>query len=387
MKVKEISGFWDARNPNALGDLKYIAYYYAKIEDRYVILERRLQNEFTSRGPTVKYKLCDRITWIFTCNDEKELEETIQEIIQHKDEGDASVFFEDQLCFPPLEMQNGREIDLNLANIEVPRNSSNDQASYEYVIDKKREELLLDRLEELQQTIKNSPERYSIERLIEKYEQQSGTQLSEQQISGLKELDNKFQNGLIIGINNLEDYSNFLNSIPDLLSGKKIVGFGYVDGGGRFSPSVKKDKILPTAERMALYSTYTYHTLRPDREDKRYKYTKDDFQVRPSPSIKKRMDDSRVYIRKYNTYGYRTPYRYCVVDAAQLAYPELADLTNGILTVGTELPTRNTQLSADSISTFLEGTSRQGLITGVQAQLIELAEPDKEPNERSEEQL
>lgn len=40
MKVKEVSGFWDARNPNALGDLKYIAYYYAKIEDRYVILER-----------------------------------------------------------------------------------------------------------------------------------------------------------------------------------------------------------------------------------------------------------------------------------------------------------------------------------------------------------
>lgn len=37
---------------------------------------------------------------------------------------------------------------------EVPRNSSNDQVSYEYVIDKKREEILLDRLEQLQQTIK-----------------------------------------------------------------------------------------------------------------------------------------------------------------------------------------------------------------------------------------
>lgn len=37
MKVTEISGFWDARHPIALGDLKYIAYYYAKIEDRYVM--------------------------------------------------------------------------------------------------------------------------------------------------------------------------------------------------------------------------------------------------------------------------------------------------------------------------------------------------------------
>lgn len=376
MKVKEISGFWDARNPNALGDLKYIAYYYAKIEDRYVILERRLQNEFTSRGPTVKYKLCDRITWIFTCNDEKELEETIQEIIQHKDEGDASIFFEDQLCFPPLEMQNGREIDLNLANIEVPRNSSNDQASYEYVIDKKREELLLDRLEELQQTIKNSPERYSIESYIEKYEQQSGTQLSKQQISRLKELDDKIQKGLIFGKYNLEDYRNFVNSIPDLLSGKRVLGVGRFGSDGKFGANGEISK-LPSVKEMALYSTYPYRIRRQQ------KFTMDDFQVMPSPSIKTRIAQDGLYPTE----------TLCALDIRQsnLARGEIYDYNNGILIVE-PLDIRKAHLfacvsewTAAGISAYLEESSREGLVTDAQAQLIELA--DKKPNERSEEQL
>ena len=378
MIVKEISGFWDARHFPSLGDLEYIAYYYAKVEDRYIILERGLKNEFTSRGPTVKYKLCDRIKGIYTCNDEKELEETIQEIIQQKDEGDPSIFFKDQLCFPPLEMQNGREIDLNLTNIEVPRNSSNDQASYEYVIDKKREELLLDRLEQLQQTIKNSPERYSVQSYIEKYEQQSGTQLSKQQISRLKELDDKIQKGLIFGKYNLEDYCNFLNSIPDLLSGKGVLGFGHFDRDGVFEAAKGEIGKLPSVEEMALYSTYPYRIRRQQ------KFTMDDFQVMPSPSIKTRIDQDGLYVTD----------KLCALDIRQsnLARGEIYDYNNGILIVEprdirkAHLFACVSEWTAAGISAYLEERSREGLVIDAQAQLI-IGLADKKPNERSEEQL
>lgn len=367
MKVKEICGFWEKL---FVGKLKYFAYYYAKIEDRYVILTRCLQEDGFMRGSTRKSKLRDSIMDIHICNDEKDLENMIQGIIQYKkrNEQDVSSFFKEQQDFEPLEMENGREIDLSLANIAIEKYRDTDQDSYEYVIERKREELVLDRLAQLQETIKQSPERYSVERIIKKYDQQSGTQLSEQQISALKDLDNNFQNALINGINNLEDYRDFLNSIPDLLSGKKIVGWGSVDGGG-FYPDGKKVK-LPSAEKMALYSTYTYRTIPYGGI-----YTMDRFRLWSSPSIKKRM----------NQYERVVPDRLCVLDTEKMAHPELIDVTNGFLTAGTELPTRNTQLSADSISTFLEGTSREGLITDVQAQLIGIA--NKELNQRSEKEL
>lgn len=48
--------------------------------------------------------------------------------------------------------------------------------------------------------------------------------MSKQQISRLKELEDKIQKCLIFGKYNLEDYCNFLNSIPDLLSGKGTLG-------------------------------------------------------------------------------------------------------------------------------------------------------------------
>lgn len=287
------------------------------------------------------------------------------------------IFFEDQLCFPPLEMQNGREIDLNLTNIEVPRNSHNDQASYEYVIDKKREELLLDRLEQLQQTIKNSPERYSVQTYIEKYEQQSGTQLSKQQISRLKELDDKIQEGLIFGKYNLEDYCNFLNSIHDLLSGKGVLGFGNFNRDGVFWTKEEIGK-LPSVKEMALYSTYSYRIRRRQQN-----FTMDDFQVIPSPSINTRLDQDGLYVTD----------KLCALDIRQsnLARGQIYDYNNGIL-IAEPHDIRKAHLfacvsewTAAGISAYLEEKSREGLVTDVQAQLIGLA--DKEPNERSEEQL
>lgn len=373
MKVKEICGYWKRLSP---ATARYVAFYYAKIEDGYVILERNVDQNSTWKGHIPKYRLRDCINCIYFYNDEKELEEDIQSIIQYKDqnEPDVSECFKDKV-FSPLEMQNGREIDLNLANIEVSKNSVNDQASYEYVIEKKREELLLDRLGQLQQTIKNSPERYSVERYIEIYEQQSGTKLSKQQKSRLKELDDKIQNGIIIGRYNLEDYSNFLNSIPDLLSGKKILGFGFFSAyDGRFLVGGEICK-TPSVEEVASYNTYHYHTYRYD------KFTMDDFQVIPSPSIKMRMNQNGLLPTK----------KLCAINIRQRSEGFIYDYKYGILFVEPfgrkkeHLLASVYELDADDISAYLKTTSREGLVTDVQAQLIGLA--DKEPNERNEEQL
>lgn len=284
MKVKEIGGCW---YPSTGVLARYEAYYYVKIEDRYVMLNRCLEWKDTLRGPIRKGQLDDCIMDIYACDDEKDLEEMIQGTIQYMERSKqyASEHFEGRE--EPLEMKNGREIDLNLANIGIRRcnNPYCDQTSYEafykYLIEKKREELLLDRLDQLQQTIRNSPERYSVEKLIEKYEEQSGTQLSKQQISGLKEVDDKIQTGLIIGRYNLEDYSNFLNSIPDLLSGKKILGYGHFDVDGEFWSYEEIDK-SPSVEEMALYNTYTYHTVTYGGT-----YKRDIFRELSSQSVKK----------------------------------------------------------------------------------------------------
>lgn len=379
MKVKEIRGYWDDLSNRSWGDLRYYAFYYAKIEDKYVIIERSLTNDYVIRGPILKYKLSDSITGIYACDDEKDLEERIQAIIQVKEKDGISRHFIDQLFFPPLEMQNGREIDLNLANIEVLKTSFNDQASYEFVIEKKREELLLDRLEQLQQKIKNSPERYSVERYIEKYEQQPGIQLSKQQISRLKELDDIIQKGLISGRYNLEDYSKFLNSIPDLLSGKKVLGFGHFDIDRKFWAKGEINT-MPSVEKMALYNTYTYRTF--SGRDK-YQFTMDDFQVMPSPSIKTRMDQNGLYVTD----------KLCVMGIEERHHGAIYDYNNGILIVEPynyrkeHLLAHIPALSATDISTALQEISREGLTTDVQAQLIGLAEPDKKTNEISEEEL
>lgn len=381
MKVKEIRGYWEDLSFRNMRDLHYYAFYYAKIEDKYVIIERRLQNDFKHRGPILKYKLSDSITGIYACDDEKDFEERIQAIIQYKEKDGVSRYFKNQQFFPPLEMQNGREIDLKLANIEVRRCSANDQASYEYVKGKKREELLLDRLDQLQQTIRNSPERYSIERYIEKYEQQSGTQLRKQQISRLKELDDIIQKGLISGRYNLEDYSNFLNSIPDLLSGKKVLGFGHFDSDGFFSSHGEINSTMPSAEKMALYNTYTYRTFRA--RDNKYQYTMDDFQVMPLPSIERRMDQDGLCVTD----------KLCVMGMEEVSFGsnEIYDYNNGILIVEphdirkAHLFAHIPALSASDISTALQEISRKCLVTDVQAQLIGLA--DEKTNERREEQL
>ena len=73
------------------------------------------------------------------------------------------------------------------------------------------------------------------------------------------------------------------------------------------------------------------------------------------------------------------------VGKRKVGYSIFSD--NGILIAGRERQTmkENSEISADDISTALKEISREGLTTDVQIQLIGLA--DKEPNNRSEEQI
>lgn len=200
--------------------------------------------------------------------------------------------------------------------------------------------------------------------------------MSKQQRSRLKELDDKIQKGLIFGKYNLEDYRNFVNSISDLLSGKRVLGVGSFGSDGKFGASGEISK-LPSVKEMALYSTYPYRIRRQQ------KFTMDDFQVMPSPSIKTRIAQDGLYPTE----------TLCALDIRQLNFArgEIYDYNYGILIVEPR-DTRKAHLfayvsecTAAGISAYLEESSRQGLVTDAQAQLIELA--DKKPKERSEKQL
>ena len=332
-------------------------------------------------------------TYLIAGDDTKEFEEAVQKVMQlqneaveHKTDG-----------FSPVDMQYGRESDLNLANIIIDKPlQEEDQQSYQYLINKKLEELSLDRLEQFKKTAQNAPEDYSVETYIEEYEKQTGTKLNESQIQGVKIFDRKIQNGLIIGRYTLEEYSEFLKSIPDLLSGKKLLGVGHFNNAGDFYRGSEIDE-PQIAEEVAGYSTYIYVSSKELSPCSRENFKA----MTSSPSIKKRMT------RGEN----KTAEKLCIVDVTKqhqilspedqegvVGHPDMKYVgmkefryyvfsDNGILVAGRERQTikEKSSLSADEISTALQEISREGLTSDVQAQLIGLA--DKKPNERSEEQI
>lgn len=328
-------------------------------------------------------------------DDLKGFEEGIQSVIQQSQNEEGN--FYETIEFKPVEMQYGRETDLNLANIVIYEPLQDEgKDAYQYLTNKKIEELSSDRLEQFKKIAQSTPEDYSVETYIEKYEKQTGIKLTESQIQGVKIFDRKIQNGLIMGRYTLEEYINFLKSIPDLLSGKKILGVGHFDSNGRFFRGSEIDE-PQSAEDISEYNTYAYI-----KSEELSPLSSDNFkEMSSSPSIKKRMTQGE----------HRVAYQLCVIDVTEqhrffnpedqesvIGHPNMKYVgkrevgysifsDNGILIAGRERQTikENSELSADNISTALKKISREGLTTDVQAQLIGLA--DKKPNERSEEQL
>lgn len=282
MKVIELGGFSN-------GNLNFYAYYRTKIDSKDVILTRTLNYDMTGRASGVVGKLDDSITDIYCCIDEKDLEEVIQNIIElqneHKEDIDES---NRHRYIEPFQMQNGREIDLNLANISIvkaPDLTDNDVQYYQYIVNKKVEELKLDRLEQLKKATQNNPDFYCLETYLETYENQSGNKLSELQIERIRDFVKKIQDGVIIGKYNLKDYNTFLQLIPDLLSGKKALAIGHFDQEGDFWIHGEIYEKQLEKKDISQYTTYTYHRLNKGEN----RFANDNFKIIPSPSIQKRM--------------------------------------------------------------------------------------------------
>lgn len=394
MKVKEVVGFWEWDNLSGL--VGYYAFYTAMIEGKNAIIRRCLRkgSDVAARLPTCR--LLDYIDeYVIIGDDQKGFEEKIQRIIQYVQNEEGNIY--KGIEFTPIEMQYGRESDLNLANIiicEPLRDEEKD--AYQYLINKKIEELSSDRLEQFKKIAQNTPEDYSVETYIKKYEKQTGTKLSESQIQGVKIFDRKIQNGLIMGRYTLKEYNNFLKSIPDLLSGKKILGVGHFGLDGDFCITSEIDE-PQSAEKISGYTTYTYRRI-----DDLSLCPEDIFkELSSSPSIERKMthqekwrsaDKLRVIdVTKqhqfFNPEDQKNvkgnPDMKCIGSAR--GYFIFSD--NGILIAGEYRPTikENSELSANDISTALQEISRNGLTTDIQEKLIGLA--DKKPNERSEEKL
>lgn len=194
-------------------------------------------------------------------------------------------------------MQNGREIDLSLANIVINEQHGTtdiELADYQYLVNKKFEELVRDRLEQFKRVTQKNPNFYSLETYLKEYENQSGNKLSKSQIAGIRNFDRKMQDGLITGKYNLEDYNTFLESIPDLLSGKKALAIGSFDSDGRFwiqdEIYEKTSGVIP--RDVNRYTTYTLHPLTRRGE---HKFARENFEVIPSPNIRKRMKSGFIY--------------------------------------------------------------------------------------------
>lgn len=273
-----------------------------------------------------------------------------------------------------FQMEYGREVELNLANIVINHSfdeTDNNIASYDYLISKKVEELEFDRSEQLKRVIQNNPQLYSIETYLEEYERQTGNKISETQIQGVKKFEEKIRSGLLIGKYNLQDYITFFRSIPDLLSGKKFLAIGrYPYPDGEFWLHDEIDEIQ-SKEEISKYSTYTWHRI----EESLFRPFSPE-----TPSIRKRMKNL------YNNYYLCDYYDLCAVDVKKMKIhmysPEMQEQVkgdpnlicvgdrngyyifsdeNGILFAGEKRPTIKKQTSLqqrDSILSALEAQSR-----------------------------
>ena len=113
MNVKEICGFLDESRGFPAD---YIAYYHTKIEGRNVIFRRviSLNRNKIIRGSMFE-KLDDYIQDIRDFgNNENLLQKMIEIVIAEQEE-----YGNDKTDIEPIQMQNGRETDLSLANITI----------------------------------------------------------------------------------------------------------------------------------------------------------------------------------------------------------------------------------------------------------------------------
>ena len=313
-------------------------------------------------------------------NDEKLLEEVIQSIIREQEENRL-----DGTDIEPIQMQKGREKDLSLANITIYKPSEptdDEKASYQYLLNKKLEELTLDRLEQLKNAIQDNPDFYKLETYLRAYEQQTGIKLSEMQMQGINEFNQRIQDGVIVGKYNLEDYITFLQSLPDLLSRKKILWIGHRDPEGLFWKHGEIAEPLPSAEDIFNYNTYTNHRL-----SGKLKLTNDNYRIISSPSIKYRMkpDSDKlccIDVVEYRTNIFSPEAQETVAGQTNIKrvgtsrnYSIYSD-NSGILFAGVsrQIIREKAKLSANTISTDLAEISREGLTDNTQAHLIGLAD-------------
>lgn len=394
MKVTEICSYYvdDTR--------KSLAYYHTKIEGRNVIFRREMKPEVEPRGSYFLIRLNDAIYIHDFGNNEDLLRKRIQRLIEKQEKNRN-----DETNIEPIQTQNGRETDLNLANIIIHKtlhSTDDEKSSYQYLLNKKIEELTLDRFGQLKKTIQDNLNFYSLEIYLKKYEEQSGSKLSEIQIQAIRDLNQKIQDDVITGRYNLEDYNTFLQSLPDLLSRKKILGFGYFDREGTFWEHGEIDEPLPSAEDIYDYNTYTYHRFC----DGVSSITNDHYKIISSPSIKYRMknnDGGRqnklccidVMEEGINFFNSETqkivkgqPNMKLVGESGGIRY-SIYDNSSGILFAGGVRQTIKEQpkISAHDIAIDLAEISRKGLTDEAQGHLIELANKKIEEDEKSKKEL
>lgn len=242
MKVTEIGIY--KREPTV-----YHAYYRTVINDEPIILRRIIEID-RRHG----YKLLDKLEYYRAINMSEE------RILKSIHEGQR---VEDELQFV---MQEGKEIDLCLSNIVIRPNENNrDQDVYECLIEEKYKKLVAARREELKILMEENPRWTNIENHIVKYEETIGNKLSEEQRKAIINFDQKFKKGIVVGKYNLQDYIKFINSLPQLLSGKKAIGIGDFFTT-LFSPNVDMDK-EPSMKEVARYSfspcSFSFDHIKP----------------------------------------------------------------------------------------------------------------------------
>lgn len=323
-------------------------------------------------------------------NDENLFREIIQTRIAEQEKNRN-----DRIYIEPIQMQNGRERDLNLANIiicEPLRPTDNDKVSYQYLLNKKFEELTLDRLGQLKKTIRDNSNFYCLEIYLKKYEEQSGSKLSEIQIQAIRNLNQKIQEGVIIGKYNLKDYITFLQSLPDLLSRKKILGFGSLDKEEFFWKKGEIDELLISVEDISNYNTYIYRRLHYGES----RISNDKYKIISSPSINYRMRPNFGKLCCIDVTDNKINFFSSEAQEAVKGLPNKKHVgkgihyniysdNSGILFAGGSYSNIKEQqnISAHDIAIDLAEISREGLIEEAQIHLIESVDENMEKDEKS----
>lgn len=396
MKVTEICSYYveDTR--------KSLAYYRTKIEERNIILRREMKPVVKPRGAYFLIRLNDIMYIRDFGNNEDLFRKKIQTLIEKQEKSRN-----DETNIEPIQTQNGRETDLSLANIIIKTShlhpTDDEKSSYQYVLNKKFEELTLDRFGQLKKTIHDNFDFYSLERYLKKYEEQSGKKLSELQIQGIRDLNQKIQDDVITGRYNLEDYNTFLQSLPDLLSKRKILGLGHFDREGIFGEYGEIDEPLPSAEDIYDYNTYTYHRFCGGVSS----ITNDYYRTISSPSIQYRMknkdsgkqnklcciDVREEGINLFNSEAQKIvkgqPNIKLVGESGGIRYSIYSDNNSGILFAGgvRETIKEQSKISAHDIAIDLAKISRKGLTDEAQVHLVEAANKTIEEDEKSKKEL